>query len=120
MLALVLTHLGHRVRTVPDAGTALDRARQDQFDVLLTDIYLPNRNGWDFLAELRVRRISPPHIISMSAMHIDDARGPSKAAGCCAHLVKPFSVPELETIFQRVCTSGVQSPNLPPASCRRS
>ena len=59
MLALVLTHLGHRVKTVPDAGTALDRARQDTFDALLTDIYLPNRDGWDLLAELRVRGISP-------------------------------------------------------------
>lgn len=100
VLAWILTHLGHSVESVPDAGTAFDRLRQDGFDVLLTDVFLPDKSGWDFLRELRARGILPPQVISVSAMHVDDARGPSKAAGCHAHLVEPFRINELEAALR--------------------
>lgn len=100
MIVWFLVHLGHWVESAPDAGTALDRLWQDDFDVLLTDVFLPNKSGWSFLEVLRARGQAPPRIISMSTMHVNDARPLSQAAGCYGHLVMPFRISELEALLR--------------------
>ena len=102
VLAYALTHLGHWVGTVPDAGTALTRLQQDGFDLFLTDVWMPRASGWSLLRILGERGRLPPYVVSMSTMHVDDARGPSKAAGCFAHLVQPFKLKELEELLERI------------------
>lgn len=95
-LGLGLDLLGHRAEFAVDVGSALLKAATTGFDVLLTDIGLPGRDGWALLAELGSRRRLPAVSITMSAgdAHVSSAR--SRAAGCRAHLVKPFSLEELE------------------------
>ena len=102
VLAYVLTHLGHWTETVPDAGTALDRLQQDGFDLFLTDVWMPRASGWSLLQILRERGRLPPYVVSMSTMHVDDARRSSKAVACFAHLVQPFKLKELEELLERV------------------
>ena len=102
VFGLLLGLLGHRAELAPDAGLALVKARDRHFDVLITDVQLPGRDGWELIHELRACGQLPPRIISMSAgdNHLLAAR--SKAFGCCAHLVKPFKCEELEALLQSV------------------
>ena len=85
-----LVLLGHYCDLAPDAGAALTRAAAGSFDAFLTDIGLPDKDGWQLLQELGVQGHLPPLVISMSAYdgYVHSAR--SKAAGCHGHLVKPF------------------------------
>ena len=94
--------MGHWVEGVCDCGAALDRLEQDGFDMLLTDTFFPDTRGWDFLGQLRTTGKLPAHVVSMSTLHIDDARGPSRAAGCYAHLVMPFKLTDLEGILKGI------------------
>ena len=49
----ILVGAGFRVTEAPDADSALQRAADQEFDVLLTDIVLPGMSGPDLVARLR-------------------------------------------------------------------
>lgn len=94
LLLLLLTQKGHRVvhaTTCAQARTVLD---QGGFDVLLSDIGLPDGNGWDLLAE-RDADSRPPCAIAMSGFGSPSDRRKSQAAGFQHHLLKPVALPEL-------------------------
>ncbi len=94
--------LGHHCDLAPDAGSALARAAAGSFDALLTDIGLPDKDGWQLLQELGVQGYLPPLVISMSAYdgYVHSAR--SKAVGCHGHLVKPFAPSQLIAALAQV------------------
>lgn len=96
MLTLHLVHRGHWVESVGGAGTALARSPYDGFDVLLTSIWKPDAAGWSLLSELKRRGELPPRVITMSSMHMHQGRVLSEAAGCYAHLARPFPLAELD------------------------
>lgn len=100
VFGIFLDSLGFRYDLAPDAGTALAKARTSKFDVLITDVQLPGRDGWKLIHDLQSGGHLPPLVISMSAGndHVQSAR--SRAVGCHAHLVKPFKCLELETLLQ--------------------
>ncbi len=98
-LGRLLARLGYRCDLAPDADSALRRAAGGKFDVLLTDIGLPDKDGWELLRELGVRGHLPPLVISMSAYDGRTHSARSKAAGCHDHLVKPFVFSELKAVL---------------------
>ena len=100
MLVFYLTHRGHWVESANGIGTALARLPYDGFDVLLTGIWRPDANGWSLLEELRKRGELPPRVITMSAMPMDQGRTLSEAAGCHAHLARPFPLSELDAALE--------------------
>lgn len=93
--------LGYRSVLAPHPLCALAEAANQRFDALLTDVNLPGMEGWELLKELASLGQLPPLVFSMSAgdNYIQAER--SKAAGCHAHLVKPFRPGELEALLQR-------------------
>jgi CheY-like chemotaxis protein len=52
-LSRLLVREGYRVHAVTSAADALDVARQERFDLLVSDLDLPGRNGCDLLRKLR-------------------------------------------------------------------
>jgi CheY-like chemotaxis protein len=101
-LQLLLEDLGHEVmaaRTLSEAGVALSK---NEFDVLISDIGLPDGSGWDLLERGAFMR--PAYSIAMSGfgMSADSAR--SKAAGFRHHILKPFKTEELEKILEEAAT----------------
>jgi DNA-binding response OmpR family regulator len=54
-VSLFLQRSGHQVTTVSDGQTALGREDLANVDVILSDIGLPDVNGWDLMKQLRSR-----------------------------------------------------------------
>ena len=96
MLKMFLELLGHRCEVAEDTGVAISRASEGAFDALLTDVHMPGRNGFDLVQQLRESKCLPLLVISMSAGVVEQEATRSKAAGCHAHLLKPFPLTELE------------------------
>ena len=90
-LTWLLNGFGHQVKAVSDADKALVVLSQTKVDVLLTDIMMPGCSGLELVRELKAADCLPPRVISMSILHEWDALPASRAAGCHAHLVKPFA-----------------------------
>lgn len=99
-IRMFLEAQGHKVETAPDMASALKLAPQTPFDVLISDIGLPDGDGWELMKQLRAQM--PLKAIAMSGygMRADIER--SKAAGFAAHLIKPFGPAELEAALQKV------------------
>jgi CheY-like chemotaxis protein len=84
---------GHSVVEAHDVKSALTAAARP-FDLLLSDIGLPDGDGWTLVETLRKNRPLTAVAISGYSSPKDVAR--SKAAGFVAHLPKPFSGEEFE------------------------
>ena len=98
-LAMYLRASGHEVHVALDVRSARQLATEIDYDILLSDIGLPDGNGWDLLEELRARR--PIKAIAMSGYNTDADRARSKAAGFVDHLPKPLTPDELDQAFER-------------------
>lgn len=92
-----LEMMGHTVHSACTRTEALDLLGRRSYDVLLSDIGLPDGTGWDVLQGAGTRR--PPHAIAMSGYGADADRARSKAVGFGHHLTKPFSPEELEGLL---------------------
>jgi signal transduction histidine kinase/DNA-binding response OmpR family regulator len=86
----------YRVEVVADGRTALDRIRADAPDLVLTDVMMPELDGFGLVAAVRGddRTRSIP-VILLSARAGEEARIEGLRAGADEYLVKPFSAREL-------------------------
>ena len=94
--------LGHQARFVENVASALQAAREESFDVLLSDIGLPDGDGWDLLHQLEETGHRPSCAIAMSGYCLAEDIAKSKAAGFALHLIKPFPPEELEQFLATI------------------
>jgi two-component system CheB/CheR fusion protein len=90
MMRWVLTEEGHEVQTAGDLATALELAEQHDFDLLVSDLGLPDGSGHDLIRQLRQRGHEFPGIALSGYGQEEDIRR-SHQAGFTAHLTKPAS-----------------------------
>jgi two-component system CheB/CheR fusion protein len=90
MMRMVLTKEGHAVETAGDVATALELAGRQPFDLLLSDLGLPDGSGHDLMRGLRQRGHKFPGIAMSGYGQEEDIRR-SYEAGFAAHLTKPAS-----------------------------
>jgi DNA-binding response OmpR family regulator len=110
MLQLGLAEVGVAWKAVGSAERALATlaaAAPDAFDVLLLDVHMPGRTGWELLEELRAAGNQTPAIFLTGAQDVDD-RVRGLRLGADDYLVKPFAFPELlariESVLRRRST----------------
>jgi CheY-like chemotaxis protein len=97
----ILRKRGYHVRTAGTIKEALRVAEQEGFDVLISDLGLPDGSGSDLMSELHPKVFSLLEIaISGFGMNADLIR--SDAAGFNEHLTKPVSIDSLDRAFARI------------------
>jgi two-component system CheB/CheR fusion protein len=99
LLGKLLCRSGYTVETATTAGAALDIASRQRFDVLISDIGLPDTTGYELMRQLRERALKG---IAMSGFGMDEDVRKSREAGFSDHLVKPVQVAQLEQAIHRV------------------
>ena len=97
-LTRMLQRRGYEVHPACDVRSALDIAMSKQFDVLVSDIGLPDGNGLDLLKALRAKR--EVFGIALSGYGMEDDIRRSGEAGFSHHLVKPVDINKLDSIIQ--------------------
>jgi len=103
-LRRVLTDEGHDVGVETRGDAGLARARDDGFDVIITDMKLPGLNGLDLVRELHVAKPRLP-IILMTAYGTTETAIEATKSGAYDYLVKPFEMPELIELVEKAVTS---------------
>lgn len=96
-LSLMLQELGHTVFMADTMSRALREVPAANCDVLISDIGLPDGDGWQLLARLDLPK--PIYAIAMSGFGMTSDRMRSKAAGFRHHLVKPMDLEHIESIL---------------------
>src|SRR5213079_1465033 len=105
-LAKGLREAGFAVDVAPDGETGSEQARAKKFDLLIVDIMLPHKDGWQMVAELRRDRVRTP-ILFLTARDSVRDRVKGLELGADDYLVKPFAFSEL---LARVRSSLRRSP----------
>lgn len=101
MIAAMLGLEGHDVTTAADVATALEVATHASFDLLVSDLGLPDGSGLDVMRALRSRGQTLPGIALTGYGQETDVQQ-SRAAGFAAHLVKPVEPERLLEVFDTV------------------
>ncbi len=99
-LERLLTLRGHQVVAAHSVHAALEAAENNPFDLLISDVGLPDGNGMELLRQLRAK--IDIRGIAISGFGMDADIGKSLEAGFSAHLVKPVKLEKLEAAIARV------------------
>jgi CheY-like chemotaxis protein len=107
-IKLYLEHLGHVVMVARDMETALREIPKSRCDVLISDIGLPDGDGWLLLERLGPDR--PAFAIAISGYGTGNDQRKSRAVGYNSHLVKPFVPDALLTLLQQAAEEKGSAP----------
>src|ERR1044071_5296493 len=99
-LSRLLNHFGHEISTADDAQSAVDMIKAKEFDVVLSDIGLPDGNGYDVVVEAKRKGAVKAVAISGFAARDDIERG--RKAGFDFHLAKPVDFHELRSVLGQI------------------
>jgi signal transduction histidine kinase/ActR/RegA family two-component response regulator len=96
----LLTRTGHTVATAQNFRSAIEAARFAAFDLLISDIGLPDGSGLELMRELQgFRRIQG---IALSGLGMASDIQNSRNVGFSEHLTKPVSFEELKAAIDRI------------------
>jgi PAS domain S-box-containing protein len=105
-LGRLLRHAGFAVTTASNIAGARAAAESEAFDLLVSDLGLPDGTGYDVMRAIRKKCDCPG--IAMSGYGMEEDQRRSREAGFSEHLVKPIDVPQLLAAILRV-TKGRQT-----------
>jgi twitching motility two-component system response regulator PilH len=102
LMESILLGAGHQVITLIDGDALEDKVTSERPDVLLLDIVMPKRNGYELLRSLKRNtqtRATPVVLVSSKTQDSDRAWG--KRQGADDYLPKPFTSDQLLSMVGR-------------------
>ena len=99
-MKMLLHRLGYEVLTADNMTDALRIATQESFDILLSDIGLPDGSGLELLKRMRSIREVPA--LALSGFGMDEDIERSRDAGFSDHLTKPVSIDRLQAAIEQL------------------
>ena len=108
-----LAAAGHRVVTAEDAEGALAAVADEKPDVVILDLGLPDRSGFDVISEVRKNSATP--IIILSARSDERSKVEALDLGADDYIGKPFGIAELTARIRAALRHRYQSQGETPA-----
>lgn len=95
-IRFLLKREGWRVETISDGTTAVQEVRQRRPDLVILDVMLPGKSGYDILRELRQEFSADDlPVLMLTARGQSKDRDTAKQAGVNRFMTKPFSNSEM-------------------------
>jgi CheY-like chemotaxis protein len=102
-LALLMSELGHEVRTAHDGPSALEAALECRPNVVLLDIGLPGLDGYEVAKRMRQQPVLQNVVlVAMTGYGKESDRQRAQEAGFDHHLVKPAKLEKVQQILASV------------------
>lgn len=100
VMAQLLKSGGHTIRTAASVQAALEIADAETFDLLISDIGLPDGSGLELIGKMKAKQ--PIRGIALSGFGMDEDLNRSKEAGFDVHLTKPVNLDVLEAAISKL------------------
>ena len=103
MVSFTLKGAGHNVVEAQDGQDALNKAKGQQFDLIVTDVNMPVMDGITFIRNLRGEanyKFTP--MLMLTTESAADKKAAGKAAGATGWIVKPFNPDQLIKTVNKV------------------
>lgn len=108
-LKMYLESMGHSVTTACTMQAALAASPTEHCDVLLSDLGLPDGDGWQLLKQAKFPQ--PVYAVAISGFAAESDLERSRAAGFRRHIVKPFGGEDLrEALEEAACEIEARPP----------
>ncbi|MEX0823306.1 MAG: response regulator transcription factor [Balneolaceae bacterium] len=109
LVKAVLEHRGNKVSVAETAAEGERLATENNFNMIILDLRLPDGNGYDICAAIREKEITTP-VLVLSAEHETDVKIKVLNVGADDYLTKPFNSDELmariDAIARRSASKG--------------
>jgi len=96
----MLERRGYEITVAHSADQAVEKVRTQDFDLLISDIGLPDRSGYELMREVRMNKNLPG--IALSGFGTEQDVNQARAAGFSVHLTKPINFERLEKTIQNL------------------
>ena len=102
-MKLMLERRGYDITVAHSAGQAVEKTREQDFDLLISDIGLPDRSGYELMSELRDSK--GMRGIALSGFGMDADVDKARNAGFAEHLTKPINFDRLDEAIRHLLGS---------------
>jgi DNA-binding NtrC family response regulator len=100
-LAQALSEEGYEVTSVENGSKAIEAIKSQDFDFVITDLVMPELDGWKVLETIRETR-SPARVIIITAHGKEDTQRRAKEKGAWAYVEKPYLIEKIKGIIKEV------------------
>lgn len=105
MLSTRLTKRGYKVSTANDGHRALELAKREKPDLVLLDVMMPGKSGWEVARALKQDPVTATiKIVMVTAIGEQVNEITSPLYGADAHIDKPFEFDRLEKVIAGLVT----------------
>jgi CheY-like chemotaxis protein len=119
-MSRMLKHAGHEVEEAANGLEGMNSVRTNHPDIVVTDIFMPQKEGFETIQELRqehpsilILAVSGGATLSQPSVHAPDYLNLVRGLGADATLAKPFRAQDLLLEIDKLVLK--QSSNPPPA-----
>lgn len=98
---IMICYMGYEVTATTDNLSVLKRLSEDNYGLLLLDIQMPHKNGYEICKEVRESPYKDIKIVLFTASADVDALKKGKEAGADEVLSKPFSIDKIKETVKR-------------------
>jgi len=101
--------MGYQVDAVPDANAALAVAQRTCPDVIVSDLLMPEMDGFEFIKRIRqIPKLASIPAIALTGAGVDKDVQQALAFGFTAHMTKPIEAGELENRIEQLTSPRLQ------------
>jgi len=115
LLNMYLTREGYEVEEAVDGADALEKALVNNYDCILLDLMMPEKDGLEVLEELRENKIMTP-VMMLTAKGEESDRVTGFESGADDYIVKPFSPREVVLRVKAILRRSVTFPGAASSS----
>jgi HAMP domain-containing protein/signal transduction histidine kinase/CheY-like chemotaxis protein len=112
-LTNLLRRRGYQVQSALTFQSALDLGGKEKFDVLISDLGLPDGNGIDLIQKLGSK---PPLGIALTGFGMEQDIRKSREVGFQHHLVKPIDLNKLDSLIQQGAGATIRVHEIVPST----
>jgi two-component system alkaline phosphatase synthesis response regulator PhoP/two-component system response regulator VicR len=96
VLRMNLVKWGYEVREAVDGAQALEELSKNNYDLLICDVMMPNKNGWEVLKEVKSNpKMKDMPVIVLTAKNEDADMFKGYDLGATYYMTKPFTKAQL-------------------------
>jgi two-component system response regulator AtoC len=119
LVSSILKGAGHTVTAVSDGAAAMNELRGQEYDLVLTDVWMPNMNGLDLLAEMH-KLPHPPRTVVLTSDTTPDTLLRALREQAYQFLTKPVQATELLELVDSALSAPAEIPPIEEPWARSS
>ncbi|MBP6030885.1 MAG: response regulator [Sphingobium sp.] len=105
LLKVSLTAQGYAIQGAEDGAKGLDRMKELDPDLLITDINMPQMDGFELIEAVRaLPEFRGTPILVLSTEFSEEKKSRARTAGATGWITKPFDAEKLGAAIRRVCS----------------